>query len=119
VTSSDRSDLTIAIEQLKAAASHLPSCERAAKLKGLILRLEGEVANDTDVSETVTRLLHATELALDHDPWMRLVRIAQGLSHLRDRSPRILNDAARDGRSLATPGVERRRPKSSRAKVNG
>jgi hypothetical protein len=86
VTSSDRSDLTMAIEQLKAAASHLPSCERAAKLTGLILRLEREVANDTEVGETITRLLHATELSLDHDPWMRLVRIAQCLSHFRDRA---------------------------------
>jgi hypothetical protein len=81
MTSSDRSDLTIAIEQLKAAASRLPSCERAAKLKGLILRLERQVAEATDVSGTVTRLMHATELALDHDPWMQLDRIAQCLSH--------------------------------------
>ena len=73
------SHLVDAIERLNTAAACLPSCDRAAKLRGLIKCLEWAVADGSDVMQPIITLVRASRLALDDDPWVQVNRLAQDL----------------------------------------
>ena len=70
---------TTRLDEPKAAASQLPACERAAKLAGLVRRIEWTRADGGDVMAAITALALATQRALEDDPWVQLDRLVQRL----------------------------------------
>jgi hypothetical protein len=79
MTTPNHSTLKTAIEELKAAASQLPACDRAAKLAGLVRRIEWTLADGADVTAAITALARATQQTLEDHPWVQLDWLAQRL----------------------------------------
>jgi len=73
------SNLGDVVEQLNIAAARLPYCDRNAKLRGLIKRIEWSIEDGDDLTGPVRALVGATRAALDDDPLVQVYRIAQAL----------------------------------------
>jgi len=70
-------DVRSIVADLKRVADLLPPCGDEAKIRGLLWRITDELAEGSDVHESVRRLAAVAEEKAQKDPWLHVYRLSQ------------------------------------------